>query len=91
MDTKKEKQEKETMKTTEIDLKQAQANWQSGGVQWRKDHEICECGDYRHEHENGTGKCLVCKYAAQLYEPCQEFRAMEQNMNADKEEGKVNG
>lgn len=36
-------------------------------------YEICACGDYRHQHENGTGKCKMPNDLCHGFEPCLEF------------------
>lgn len=36
--------------------------------------DLCKCGDARHEHENGRGKCNVCDERRQLFPVCQRFR-----------------
>jgi len=35
--------------------------------------DICICGDYRQNHENGIGKCLVCHYMPYPEGGCQRF------------------
>ena len=46
--------------------------------EWKdEDWDICECGDYRHQHENGVGKCFECLMVNDLchgFKPCLEFR-----------------
>lgn len=42
-------------------------------------YPVCECGDWQHQHEAMTGKCLVCVHdRAKLivfdFEPCPRFR-----------------
>lgn len=39
------------------------------------DFDICECGDYRHQHETDIGKCKICSWNNPVLEsqPCQEF------------------
>lgn len=40
------------------------------------DIAICECGDYQDQHENGSGKCLVCSWSPTVFgEPCLEFKS----------------
>ncbi len=41
------------------------------------DYDLCVCGDYRLQHENGTGKCTVCEYTENLSPKCKEFRLAE--------------
>jgi hypothetical protein len=45
-------------------------------IQLRSDYDICECGDYRHNHEDKTGRCKVCSWQKSLpdTEVCKEFR-----------------
>ncbi|GAG89901.1 unnamed protein product [marine sediment metagenome] len=40
-----------------------------------EDFDICECGDYRHQHENGDGECKVCRWNNSIpsEKPCQKF------------------
>ena len=35
--------------------------------------DICICGDYRHQHENGVGKCNVCYWMPYPKGGCQNF------------------
>lgn len=35
--------------------------------------DVCECGDYRKSHENGTGKCAVCSAVHALWDNCTHF------------------
>lgn len=44
--------------------------------QLASDYDVCECGDYRQNHENGTGKCNICSWQKSLpdTEICKEFR-----------------
>lgn len=35
--------------------------------------DVCFCGDYRHQHVGGTGRCLLGDLCTPL-PPCQEFR-----------------
>jgi hypothetical protein len=46
-------------------------------TQYRVGHDICKCGDYREDHENGSGACRIClglnkKGLGQP--PCRKFR-----------------
>jgi len=41
------------------------------------DFDICECGDYRHQHENGEGKCQMPDDLCHGFEPCLKFRKRE--------------
>lgn len=34
--------------------------------------DVCECGDYRHQHERGGGRCKLGSLCAPT--PCQKFR-----------------
>lgn len=34
--------------------------------------DVCECGDYRHQHKNGKGRCLLGDLCTPT--PCQKFR-----------------
>lgn len=39
------------------------------------DYDICECGDYRHDHENHTGGCEICSWhPGNEFAPCDRFR-----------------
>lgn len=38
------------------------------------DRDVCECGDYRASHGNGTGACDVCSWATVYWNPCPRFR-----------------
>lgn len=40
----------------------------------RGDFDTCECGDYRHQHEDGKGKCKMPDDLCHGFEPCLEFR-----------------
>lgn len=35
--------------------------------------EVCECGDWKHQHKDGEGKCILCSDRA-LIGPCNYFR-----------------
>ncbi len=35
--------------------------------------DICICGDYRSQHEKGTGKCNVCHWMTYPEGGCQKF------------------
>lgn len=37
-------------------------------------HDVCECGDYRSSHPNGTGPCGVCAWSRAPYDNCSRFR-----------------
>ena len=43
------------------------------------DFDVCECGDYRHQHENGTGKCRMRDDACHGFKPCLSFRLSERS------------
>jgi hypothetical protein len=34
--------------------------------------DVCKCGDYRHQHVGGTGRCLLGSLCTPY--PCQRFR-----------------
>ena len=34
--------------------------------------DVCECGDYRHQHSGGTGRCLLGNLCTPT--PCERFR-----------------
>lgn len=53
--------------------------WASGEAEWRRNHELCECGDYRYQHENGIGKCKMSDNICHGCQPCLKFRKMEEN------------
>jgi hypothetical protein len=42
-----------------------------------RDFDICECGDYRHQHENGTGRCKMPDDLCHGFKPCLKFRLTE--------------
>jgi len=44
-----------------------------------RDFDICECGDYRHQHENGVGKCRMPDDLCHGFKPCLEFRLAEES------------
>lgn len=47
---------------------------------WKdEDFDICECGDYRHQHENGIGRCKMPDDLCHGLEPCLTFRLAEKN------------
>lgn len=33
----------------------------------------CECGDYRYQHKNGSGKCEMPDDLTHAYRPCLQF------------------
>ena len=37
------------------------------------DYDPCECGHYRHQHENGVGKCRMPDDTRPSLHPCVEF------------------
>jgi hypothetical protein len=41
----------------------------------------CKCGDYRSEHQDGTGRCLTCAAHAHMqpFVPCEQFRPSAEN------------
>lgn len=47
------------------------------------DWDICECGDYRYQHENGLGKCGMQDDLCHGFKPCLQFRlaAMDAPLN----------
>jgi len=45
--------------------------------------ELCECGDYRKNHVDGTGECLICKWANISLPKCQKFQPVKQIEIAD--------
>ena len=51
----------------------AAANKQSWEV---RDFDACDCGDYRHQHENGTGRCKLGSLCTPSH--CQKFRLHQQ-------------
>lgn len=36
--------------------------------------DVCECGDYRSQHDNGSGPCRLCVGKRQGWPRCQRFR-----------------
>lgn len=46
------------------------ARWPAG----RSPYDICECGDYRRDHEGGTGPCTFPPERIAGHEPCRGFR-----------------
>ena len=36
--------------------------------------ELCVCGDYRHNHENGKGKCRMPNDITHGYQECKKFK-----------------
>lgn len=40
----------------------------------RSPYDICECGDYRRDHEGGTGPCTFPPEWIAGHEPCRGFR-----------------
>ena len=47
--------------------------------QFIRDHQVCKCGDFRHQHEDGENRCRVCQWhnpQLQYYpaRPCPKFR-----------------
>ena len=37
-------------------------------------YDICDCGDYRHQHDGGTGKCTMPNDLCHGFEPCLAFQ-----------------
>jgi hypothetical protein len=44
-------------------------------------YEICECGDYRHQHVDGTGRCKLNELCFPAH--CQAFCAQTRPRGAD--------
>lgn len=42
------------------------------------DYDICECGDYRHQHEDGVGRCRMPDDGCHGFKPCLRFRLSEE-------------
>ena len=40
----------------------------------KKMFQVCECGDYRHQHEEGKGKCIMPNNITHGYKECTKFR-----------------
>jgi hypothetical protein len=40
----------------------------------RSGYDICECGDYRRDHEGGTGACTFPPDQVAGHEPCRRFQ-----------------
>jgi hypothetical protein len=40
----------------------------------RNPYDICVCGDYRRDHEGGTGPCTFSADQVAGHEPCRGFR-----------------
>ncbi|WP_305096438.1 hypothetical protein [Croceibacterium aestuarii] len=40
----------------------------------RSPFDICECGDYRHDHEGGEGACTLPPDTMPGFKPCRRFR-----------------
>lgn len=38
------------------------------------DYDECECGDYRHQHEAGTGRCTMPNDLTHGFKACPTFR-----------------
>jgi len=36
-------------------------------------YDVCECGHYRHQHENGVGKCRMPDDTRDGFHPCLRF------------------
>ena len=36
--------------------------------------DICQCGDYRRDHEGGTGACTLPEDTVEGFRPCRRFR-----------------
>ena len=36
--------------------------------------DVCACGDYRRDHEEGTGKCQLPDTMVHGFKPCLQFR-----------------
>ncbi len=42
------------------------------------DYDECCCGDYRIQHKDGVGECLLCRWnPMNPDEPCKEFKLAE--------------
>jgi hypothetical protein len=44
-------------------------------------HDVCECGDYRRSHKDGTGACAVCASSMAPYDGCVKFRPVGQQLS----------
>ncbi len=69
-------------KTEEMDAKTKAATAEEisrsiGLLRSLNDYDICCCGDYRHQHENGTGKCRMPDDICHGMQPCESFRLAE--------------
>lgn len=36
--------------------------------------DVCACGDYRHSHVNGDGRCILPNNLVHGFQPCRAFR-----------------
>lgn len=56
----------------------------SAGVVIRmNEHDVCECGDYRRQHEGGTGKCHMPDDMCHGMMPCTAFVLAERVVEID--------
>lgn len=39
----------------------------------RNHEDVCTCGDYRKDHENGTGRCRMPNDLCHGFVPCEKF------------------
>ena len=45
--------------------------------------DICQCLDYREDHENGTGACRMPNNGVHAGEPCNAFLLREQHVDEE--------
>lgn len=44
-------------------------------AEWAKTRQpVCECGDWKKDHKDEAGSCLVCKFANGPWPACQHYR-----------------
>lgn len=47
--------------------------------------DICVCGDYRHQHESGTGRCRMPDDICHGMQPCKSFRLVGKSEQPEQE------
>jgi hypothetical protein len=40
-------------------------------------NDVCKCGDYRHQHKNGIGRCIMPDDLTHGFKPCVKFELSE--------------
>ena len=57
-----------------VSLKRAAYYFGSKGMAKISDFDACSCGDYRRDHVDGVGRCLLSNTISHDFTPCTKFR-----------------